>query len=61
MVTTLDDTKRSAIAIKLADMKAIQNLLIENEEQLIRQVNDQEIADRLRSFLESDRKNLGIL
>ncbi|WP_414585050.1 hemerythrin domain-containing protein [Scytonema sp. PCC 10023] len=61
MVTTLDDTKRSAIAIKLADMKALQNLIIENEEQLIRQVNDQEIADRLRSFLESDRKNLGIL
>jgi hemerythrin superfamily protein len=61
MVTTLDDTKRSAIAIKLADMKAIQNLIIENEEQLIRQVNDQEIAQRLRDFLESDRKNLGIL
>ncbi|BAY43438.1 hemerythrin HHE cation binding domain-containing protein [Scytonema sp. HK-05] len=61
MVTTLDDTKRSAIAIKLADMKAIQNLLIENEEQLIRQVNDQEIAQRLRDFLEDDRKNLGVL
>jgi hemerythrin superfamily protein len=61
MVATLDDTKRSAIAIKLADMKALQNLIIENEEQLIRQVNDQEIAQRLRDFLESDRKNLGIL
>lgn len=61
MVATLDDTKRSAIAIKLADMKALQQLLIENEEQLIKQVSDQEIADRLRNFLEDDRKNLGVL
>lgn len=30
MVTTLDDTKRNAIAMKLADMKLIQQLLIEN-------------------------------
>lgn len=28
MVTTLDDKKRLAIAEKLADMKAIQNLII---------------------------------
>ncbi|MGH8002167.1 MAG: hemerythrin domain-containing protein, partial [Brasilonema sp.] len=61
MVATLDDTKRSAIAIKLADLKALQQLLIENEEQLIKKVSDQEIADRLRKFLEDDRKNLGVL
>lgn len=61
MVATLDDTKRSAIAIKLADLKALQQLLIENEEQLIKQVSDQEIADRLRNFLEDDKKNLGVL
>ncbi|NMG11007.1 hemerythrin domain-containing protein [Brasilonema sp. UFV-L1] len=61
MVATLDDTKRSAIAIKLAELKALQQLIIENEEQLIKQVSDQEIADRLRNFLEDDRKNLGVL
>lgn len=61
MVATLDDKKRSAIAIKLADLKALQQLIIQNEEQLIKQVSDQEIADRLRNFLEDDRKNLGVL
>lgn len=61
MVATLDDTKRSAIAQKLAGMKAIQQLLIQNEEQLITEVKDQEISGRLQNFLEDDRKNLGIL
>jgi hemerythrin superfamily protein len=61
MVATLDDTKRSALAVKLADMKAIQQLLIENERQLITQVSDQEIADRLRNMLNDDQKNLGVL
>ncbi|NJM73332.1 MAG: DNA nickase [Scytonema sp. RU_4_4] len=61
MVATLDDKKRSAIAMKLADMKAIQQLLIENEQQLLRGVNDQEIADRLRNMLNDDQKNQGVL
>jgi hemerythrin superfamily protein len=61
MVVTLDDTKRSAIAMKLADMKAIQELLIQNEEQFSKQINDSEIADRIRKMLEDDRKNKGVL
>lgn len=61
MVATLDDTKRSALAVKLADMKAIQQLLIKNEQQLMTQVSDQEIADRLRNMLNDDQKNLGVL
>jgi len=61
MVATLDDTKRSAIAVKLADMKAVQELIISNEEKLLSQVNDQEIRQRLQDMLESDRKNLGVL
>ncbi|MBW4630623.1 MAG: hemerythrin domain-containing protein [Iphinoe sp. HA4291-MV1] len=61
MVATLDDTKRSAIAIKLADLKALQQLLIENEQQLIKEVSDQEIADRLRNMLNDDQKNQGVL
>lgn len=61
MVSTLDDTKRIAIATKLADMKALQNLLISNEETFIRECGDQEICDRLRDMLEDDRKNMGVL
>jgi len=35
-MATLDDTKRNAIASKLADMKAIQELLISAEQQLMK-------------------------
>ena len=61
MVTTLDDTTRNAIAVKLADMKLIQQLLIENEELFLRESTDAEISDRLRKMLEDDRKNQGVL
>ena len=61
MVATLDDTKRSAIAVRLADMKAYQQLIISNEETLLSQVNDSEIQKRLQEMLESDRKNLGVI
>ncbi len=61
MVATLDDTKRSAIAIKLADLKALQKLIIENEQKLLSQISDSEVADRFRKILEDDNKNLGIL
>ena len=61
MVYTLDDTKRLAIAGALEDMKAIQNLLIENEQTLIGQCADQEICDRLRDMHRDDQKNMGVL
>ncbi|OKH12671.1 DNA nickase [Fischerella major NIES-592] len=61
MVVALDDAKRSAIAMKLADMKTIQELLIQNEEQFLKEINDKEIADRFRKMLEDDRKNKGVL
>jgi hemerythrin superfamily protein len=61
MVATLDDTKRQAIATKLADMKAVQNLLISNEQILIKAVNDDEIRKRLQDMLNDDQKNLGVL
>jgi hemerythrin superfamily protein len=61
MVATLDDTKRSAIASKLADMKAVQNLLIANEQRFLQACSDAEICDRFRNLLEDDQKNLGIL
>lgn len=61
MVTTLDDTKRNAIAVKLANIKQMQQLLIENEQLFLRESTDAEISDRLRKMLEDDQKNLGIL
>jgi hemerythrin superfamily protein len=61
MVTTLDDIKRLAIATKLADMKAIQNLLINNEDKFIQGCTDDDICHRLQDMLEDDRKNLGVL
>lgn len=61
MVMTIDDTKRQAIASKLADMKEVQNLLIANEQKLIPACTDQDICDRLRDMLNDDRKNMGIL
>jgi hemerythrin superfamily protein len=61
MSVELEDSKRTAIATKLADMKAFQNLLIANEEALIKQCPDREITNRLEDFLRDDRKNLGIL
>lgn len=61
MVSTLDDTKRQAIGTKLASLKLLQQLIIEIEEQFLRESNDSEISDRLQKFLEDDRKNLGII
>jgi len=61
MVATLEDTKRQAIGMKLADMKALQNLLIANEQLFINSCNDSELCDRFRNMLEDDRKNMGVL
>lgn len=61
MVATLEDTKRQAIGMKLADMKALQKLLIANEEMFIKSCNDAELCDRFRDMLEDDRKNMGVL
>ncbi|MBW4547776.1 MAG: hemerythrin domain-containing protein [Symplocastrum torsivum CPER-KK1] len=61
MVTTLDDTKRLAIAQKLSDMKAMQNLIISSEQKLIEGITDEEIRKRLRDFIQDDQKNMGVL
>ncbi len=61
-MVVLDDTKRSAIATELADLKALQQLLIANEEKLIPAVSsDKEISDRLNDFLRDDRENLSAI
>jgi hemerythrin superfamily protein len=61
MSITLDDSKRTAIACKLAGMKEVQNLLISNEEKLMSACDDREIRDRFGKMLDDDRKNIGIL
>ncbi|MBS9392961.1 MAG: DNA nickase [Dolichospermum sp. LBC05a] len=61
MVVTLDDTKRNALAVKLADMKLLQELLINNEEQFLRDCTDSEISNNFRKMLDDDRQNQGIL
>jgi hemerythrin superfamily protein len=61
MVTSLEDTKRSAIAMKLAEMLAIQDLLISNDQNFLTAVSDTELRKRFQNMLEDDQKNKGIL
>jgi len=61
MPATLTDDKRAAIAEKLADMKAIQSLMIENDQQFLNQCSDKHLRSRLEDMLEDDQKNLDIV
>lgn len=61
MVTTLDDSKRLAIAERLADLKAFQDFIISNERKLIDACPYEDIRARLENMLSDDRKNIGII
>lgn len=61
MVLTLNDTKRTAIAVKLADILAVQNLIIENEKEFLKVCNDAELRDRFQHMIADDEKNIGIV
>ncbi|GAP96562.1 hemerythrin domain-containing protein [Leptolyngbya sp. NIES-2104] len=61
MVATMDDTKRLAIATKLADIKAVQELIISNEQKFISATTDSELVKRFQDMLKDDQKNLGII
>jgi len=61
MTATITDQKRAAIAEKLADMRAVQNLIIANDQQLMNEISEQHIRERLQDMLEDDQKNLGII
>lgn len=55
----LDDSKRQAIATELADLKALQELLITTEQTLMPAVSsDSEIQERFNDFLKDDQENL---
>jgi hemerythrin superfamily protein len=61
MVLTMTDEKRQAIAVKLADMKALQNLVIANEQTLLTGCEDEKIREWLTDMLTADRKNEKVL
>ena len=61
MVAPLEDTKRIAIATQLAAMKALQNLLIFNDQMLMAAIDDANIHQRLQEMLEQDQQNLETL
>ncbi|MBD1915705.1 MULTISPECIES: hemerythrin domain-containing protein [Cyanophyceae] len=61
MPATLTDQKRTAIAEKLADIKAIQNLIIDSEQEFLSQCSDDHLRRRLEDMLEDDQKNLDIV
>jgi hemerythrin superfamily protein len=61
MVSTLNDTKRAAIGMQLASIKAMQELLISNEQTLMPLISDSEIRDRFQKMLDDDQKNMGVL
>ncbi|TVQ15091.1 MAG: DNA nickase [Leptolyngbya sp. DLM2.Bin27] len=61
MPATLTDQKRAAIAEKLADIKVIQGLIIDNEQEFLSQCSDDHLRKRLEDMLEDDQKNLDIV
>ncbi|AGY57253.1 hypothetical protein [Gloeobacter kilaueensis] len=56
-----EDKDRSAIAAKLADMKALQNSLIDDGQRLLSDCADPEICERLGKIFRDDQKNAGTL
>ncbi|MEP0871273.1 hemerythrin domain-containing protein [Trichocoleus desertorum AS-A10] len=61
MVTTLNDTKRLAIAERLADLRALQAFILSNDQKLIEACPYQDVRERLQNMLADDQKNLGII
>ena len=59
MAATLENAKKNAIATKLADLKTLQNLMISNEEKLLKASTDsQEVTKTLNNMLQDDRQSL---
>ncbi|MBW4489836.1 MAG: hemerythrin domain-containing protein [Trichocoleus desertorum ATA4-8-CV12] len=61
MVTTLDDTKRLAIAERLADLRAFQTFIISNDQKLLEACPYEDVRQRLQNMLADDQKNIGII
>ena len=54
-------TDKTNLATKLADLKLIQNTLIDCEQKLISITSDSTIRERLEKMLDSDRENLSYI
>lgn len=62
MAATLDATKKNAIARKLSDLKTLQNLMISNEEKLLKATtSNKRVTDAVTDMLEDDRKSLSAI
>ena len=62
MAATLDATQKNAIARKLADLKVLQNLMISNEEKLLKATQgEKRVTDSITDMLEDDRKSIGAI
>ncbi|MFW6357884.1 MAG: hemerythrin HHE cation-binding protein [Chroococcales cyanobacterium] len=62
MVNTLNRNKQSSLTEKLANLEALQRLLITNEQKLIVDCReDQEIEERIDNILQQDKRNLKII
>ncbi len=61
MVSTLTNTKRTAIAEKLAEMRAVQTVLINNEKQFLQECREAKVRDRLEDMIEDDENNLAVI
>ncbi|HEY9734644.1 MAG TPA: hemerythrin domain-containing protein [Trichocoleus sp.] len=61
MVVTLDDTKRASIAMHIADMRLLQDLLIAHDQLLLDSIDSENVRPKLRDMLEQDQKNLGVI
>ncbi|NJL85383.1 MAG: hemerythrin HHE cation-binding protein [Leptolyngbyaceae cyanobacterium SM1_1_3] len=59
MVATTSQSQLAAIATKLADMRTLQDLMLENERMLMSACSrDEKVAERLKDMLEDDQKNI---
>ena len=54
-------TDKTNLASKLADLKLIQNILIECAQKLMTATDDDTIRERLSKIVESDRENLSYI
>ncbi|MEM8831616.1 MAG: hemerythrin HHE cation-binding protein [Cyanobacteria bacterium P01_G01_bin.19] len=62
MTATLEATRKNAIATKLADMKALQNLMISNEQKLLKLSADSEkVSETLNKMLEDDYASINAI
>ena len=62
MAATLENSKKNAIATKLADMKTLQNLMISNEQKLLKvSADSKEVSKTLNNMLEDDQKSLSAI